>query len=422
MEQKANKIPSKALFILIIPIAFLLAIIIPNGLNYPPNPDEVDYHYPAFIYFYENYPNFMQVNYCQVVTGPLPYIIASTLYKIVDMPWFYLRLISVAFWLFAVLLIYWIAGRFKELNPVALGAWLISPFIFTSSLFFGGMGIAVFCMALIMGGCLFFGRNKPLGVFLITLGLVITAWNRQSELYLIVPLIYFYLFSGDKRDRKCVLSLLLPVLAFLPLFLLWHGVKPPLSDAFENKQWTIEPRQITLTLSIIGFILLPIGFRIFTLRPVLLLLGLIGVFFGLMLPFNPTLTYGIFARFALVFYSIHPMLHSLVICVFAAWGIYCLVVLWQKNHLGRFLFLSILVGSLVLLNIDKPYEKYQYSLLLPLFILIAGNNRISSVQIKILYFYNILLAFVYFLRISNFAIFYEWLHGFGWFTKFYNPW
>jgi hypothetical protein len=417
-----NSVWSRNIFILLIPVALMLAIILPTGLNYPPNPDEVEYHYPAFLFFLDHYPNFMQVNYCRVVTGPLPYIIASTLYKIVNVPWMYLRLISIFFWFFAVLIIHYTARKSPHLSPIALASWLVSPFIFTSSLFFGGMGIAVFCMALIMSGALLFRQNKSLGVILSTAGLTITAWSRQSELYFIIPFLYLYLFSGDTKDRKYVFSLLIPILAFLPLFLLWHDIKPPYSDAFEHSQWTFEPRQITLTLSVIGFTFLPIGFSIFRFKPIFLLLGLIGITVGFLLPFNPTLTYGIFARFALLFYSIHPVLHQIIIALFAAWGIYCFVVLWQNNHWGRFLYLAMLVGTLMLLNVDKPYEKYQYSLLLPLFILIAGSDQVTSKQIKILYFYNIFLSILYFLRISNFSIFYEWLHGFGWFTKFYNPW
>jgi hypothetical protein len=402
-------------FIFFIPLVLLIVLILPTRLNYPPVIDEIEYHIPAFKVFEDNFPNIMLVDYARVVTGPLPYIIATLLHRIIAVPYICFRLISILFWLFALFLINYTVGHIQLRNPIALGVWLVSPYIFVSSLYFDAMGIAVFSLAAVSCGVLLFDQRKHLGVFLIIVGLVLLSWSRQSELYFILPVAFYFLASPNKSDRKYLIALVVPVLTFLPLFLLWGGIRPPMSNAFDGNVWPFNPCQITLTLSIIGFALLPIGFRIFTLKPLYLFLGLIGLLLGFLLPNAAITSQGIVARFELLFYSVHPILYNVVVSIMAAWGIYCLIVLWQTDRLGRFFLICILVGSIMLLNIDRQYEKYQYSLLLPLFILTARSVNVSDKMTKILFFYTILLSLMLFLRTTYFELFYNWIfNAFGW--------
>jgi hypothetical protein len=388
------------LLIILILLVLALAFFPKSLLIFPPSYDEVHHHYPAFQQFQSSFPSLPLANY-SAATAPLPVIISALVDSIIPLNLAGLRALCLFCWLLAVCLLWFFSSRLKLSNHMVPFIWLISPYILSSAFTFNSIAFTLPLMALFMLGGLCFIDGKTSGFVLLISSLVLIGWVRQSELYLLIPALYLILTEPKIPKWKLLPWLLLPPLAFLPLFLLWENWVPPDYTLGYGARLQLEPAQLTLSLCIIGLLTAPFVWNMFRRPAQAILMGSAAVVWVFLFPIPIENNHGIIIRGLQWLGGLYMPLSIVGQIVLAGFGAMNLIKVFRKDRAGVFLYVCLFSGMIALLLVGNVWERLHYSLLLPLYLLVARVDDLRLIQVIIMLVLTLALSIAMVLRITS---------------------
>lgn len=250
---------------LLLSIPFVVMILI-TKLNFHLIADEGIYHIKVIEYFADIWPRIDIGDYPSAST-PLAYLLLTIFGKIIGFEIWKLRLLPAIATYLSVYLFYGLCKQHKLPHP------LLSSFIFLffPYVFFYGLTIYPASFALFFG---LWAMNYYLlsdttlnqlikGSILATLAI----YCRQFYLVLPLGMLLFELWQAYRQGffrsiRQRFLRLIvlaIPIMMFLPLFILWGGFTAPFNQASQGGAWYFKPmpHHINYFFMLVGFYFLP---------------------------------------------------------------------------------------------------------------------------------------------------------------------
>lgn len=385
-----------------LPIPIMLFMLFSIWILYPipPSYDEVHHHYPAFQQFQSSFPALPLANY-SAATAPLPFMISTVIDRIIPLDLAGLRALCLFCWLLAVCLLWFLSSRPNLSNHMVPFIWLISPYILSSALTFNSIAFTLPLLALFMLGGLRFVDGKLSGFVLLISSLALIGWVRQSELYLLIPALYLILTEHKLPRWRLFPWLLLPPLAFLPLFLLWGNWVPPDYALAYGAQLQLEPAQVTLSLCIIGIFIAPLAWNTLKHPVPAILMGSTAMVWVLLFPIPIEHNHGIIVRSLQWLGGIWVPLNIIGQVIMASLGALSLIAVFRKDRVGVFLYICLFSGMIALLLVGNVWERLHYSHLLPLYLLVARVDDLRPIQVIIMLVLTLALSIAMIMRITS---------------------
>ena len=372
-----------ALLLLLLPF---VVVVLLTGLNHPFDFDEGDYHIPVIMNFVETLPTPDLVNYNSATT-PLMHLTLASWGSLVGVEPWKLRLPVLLAGMLSVVVFYFTVRERGDPHPPLLTAYFIAyPYVFwlsflvmteVFSLLFGLLALRHFLHRPT--------RRRDLLLFALWASLAIL--SRQQWLFLPVGAGLYWLWQ-DRNLRRAAWAAV-PLLAFLPFFLLWGGMAPPLNFATSH--------EITLNLVQIPHLLIAVGFyfaiALFT-APIdwkkLALVALILLPFFLVAPQIEALPEswsilpmqrefaGSMARMSALIARFLPaaLLYLGYLMLFVLGGV-ILAQAWLRRHADEAIALWFLVGAflLSLLAVAQAWERYLLPIIPVLILMLYAYQR-----------------------------------------------
>ena len=241
-----------AISIGIIVLPFILVALL-TGLNQPFDFDEGDYHVPVIQQFMEELPTPDLVHY-RSATTPLMHLTLAAWGKLVGAEPWKLRLPVLLAGMLSSVVFFLLLKERKEPWPLRLTLFLIAyPYFFWLSFL---VMTEVFAFLFGILALRYFLRRPSIrrDLFFFALWGSLAVLTRQQWLFLPLGAGLYWLWQD--RNLKRAAWAAVPVLAFIPFFLLWGGTAPPIKWATPHTLG-FNPVQIPHTLIIIGFYFFP---------------------------------------------------------------------------------------------------------------------------------------------------------------------
>ncbi len=229
-------------------LPFVLVALI-TGLDHPFDFDEGDYHVPVVLEFAESLPRPDLINYDSATT-PLMHLVLAVWGRLVGTEPWKLRLIVLLAGMLSVVVFYLIVRERDDPKPFLLTLYFIAyPYAFWLS-FLVMTEVFALLFGILALRYLLRHESTRLDLFLFALFASLAVLTRQQWLFLPLGVGLYWLWR-DRSLRRAVWAAV-PVLCFLPFFLVWGGMAPP-------QNWATS-HALTVNLVQLAHVLLAVGF------------------------------------------------------------------------------------------------------------------------------------------------------------------
>jgi len=391
-KSKLGDLP--AFLLLLLPFAIMGAV---TKLNFRLVGDEGFYSLRVIETFASAWPRPNLADY-GVTSTPLAYVLLTGWGKIVGFEIWKLRSLTAGATFLAAYMFYKLC-KWQGLPYPLLSAFsfLLFPYVF-----FLGFTVYPENFALLFGVgalyCYIMNGDSPARVIAGSVLATLAIYCRQSYIFLPATLLGVDLLRRLRRkaapsDRWTYLRpliLAIPILMFLPFYVLWSGATPPMTRTVEDPDWflAVTPTHVNYVLMFVGFYFAPMLFRSQTAALVrtgryvwLVALGLLAVYLAFPVQLNDAPGHSLVA--GIVVHGVDLVGRLTWVSVgatvkLALWGIGLLIVLgeWMdRPWTEKKTWLVGMALSYIALMAVTPfvYERY-YEILVPLLILILHRT------------------------------------------------
>jgi hypothetical protein len=248
-----NLSAKKFIYIVLLSIPFVIVVLATRGLTKTVptfhGSDELNYHYPTILQFYESWPRINLSDY-KSATTPLFHISFAIIGKMIGPELYKLRIVNMLISMVTV----WIIFSFLRRHIVELDAFLFS-LCFSLSPYFWGRSFRLFTenfafLFWLLSLIIIYNKDNKVRFILSSISLSMAVLSRQITLWFVLPLMVKAILT--KQKIFIFVMLLFPALVLLPFIYIWHGLVPP-HFAFINESSILNLRAAVFTLAVLGF-------------------------------------------------------------------------------------------------------------------------------------------------------------------------